>query len=182
MAVLNPAHAAVVKITDPYGDAQYLHHLHGWHCTFSWVHLCSGISEKQIKALKFALDQCHHPNQVLDAVKRYGSPKFTYELDGPPAGFNPTGAKPGDGKPAPADAVILMGPDGEGLVYAPVPQAFSLQARLDTILAEARDNGYAVVAVSPYELQGVDREEMEQHMRRQGGLFIDDNREDDEEE
>jgi len=143
MTLPNPAHAAVVKITDPHGDVQYLHYLHGWHCTFGWNRLCSGIDEKQIKALKFALDQCQHPNLVLAAVKRYGSPKFAYELD---------------------ESTELLGD------------------RLAAVAQQARDNGYAVVAVSPYELQGVDREEMEQHMRRQGGLFIDDNREDDEEE
>lgn len=143
MTLPNPAHAAVVKITDPHGDVQYLHYLHGWHCTFSWVHLCSGINEQQIKALKFALDQCQHPNLVLAAIKRYGSPKFTYELDG---------------------STALLGD------------------RLAALAQQARDNGYVVVVIGPDEIEGVDRDEMEHHLVVEGGLYLDENREVDEEE
>jgi hypothetical protein len=143
MTPANPARAAVVKITDPHGDVQYLHYLHGWHCTFGWNRLCSGIDEKQIKALRFALDQCQHPNLVLAAVRRYGSSKFSYELD--------------------ADT-----------------QAF--EDRLEALAQAARDQGYVVVVIGPDEIEGVDRAEMEHAMRVEGGLFIDDNRDDNEDD
>lgn len=86
--------------------------------------------------------------------------------------FNPNNAKPGDGQPAPADAIITVAPDGSGWVYAPAPSAFSLDERLNTLAKEARTAGFAVVILYPEELFGVDVEALQIHLVREGKAYI----------
>lgn len=87
--------------------------------------------------------------------------------------FNPNNAKPGDGQPAPADALIAMAPDGSGLIYVPMPQLTTLHDRLMAVVKEARTAGYAVVVLYPEEMFGVDREALQIHLVRAGKAFID---------
>lgn len=86
--------------------------------------------------------------------------------------FNPTNAKPGDGQPAPADAVITMDANGQGLVYAPAPGAFSLAERLATVAEEARRAGYVVAILYPEEMFGVDPEALQIQLVRAGKAYI----------
>jgi hypothetical protein len=181
MTTPNPAHSAVVKITDPHGDVQYLHYLHGWCCTFSWVHLCSGIDEKQIKALKFALDQCHHPNLVLAAVKRYGSPKFTYELDVEQPTEQPTELRADDFSTPPSGMVRAVDPTGSFAVWIKPPEA-ELRFRLTVLAQEARAAGWALAWWSPDELEGINVEALLDVVVQRGEAFIAEHQPDDEEE
>ena len=84
--------------------------------------------------------------------------------------FNPTGAKPGDGKPAPPNAIIVVRADA--LEYAPAPQPpQSLHDRLMAVVKEARAAGYAVVVMYPEELIGVDNEALQIHLVREGKAY-----------
>lgn len=91
MTTDNPAHSAVIKITDTLKNVKYLHYRNGWVCNLANGMNASmtyaGISDNQVQAFKFALAQCHHPAQVLAAVKRYGPSNYTYELE---SGEGPT--------------------------------------------------------------------------------------------
>lgn len=177
MTAPNPARAAVVKITDPHGDVQYLHYLHGWHCTFGWNRLCSGIDERQIKALTFALDQCQHPNQVLDAVKRYGSSKFTYELEAE----QPAELTADDFNTPAAGMVRAVDPTGSKLVWIKNPET-DLRFRLTVLAQEARAEGWALAWWNPDELEGVDVEALLDVVIQRGEAFIAETQPDDEEE
>jgi len=154
MTTPNPAHAAVIKITDRDGNVKYLHYQNGWVCHLDNGQAASltfaGISDKQVQACKFALAQCQHPAQVLAAVRRYAAGNCIYELES------------------------LL----EGTEVSPP----SLKDRLTALIGEARDAGYAVVLFNPDELIGVSCDDLEQHLVMEGNTFIDDTREPDEDE
>lgn len=86
--------------------------------------------------------------------------------------FNPNNAKPGDGQPAPADAIITVAPDGRGWIYAPAPSAFSLAERLATVAEEARRAGYVVAILYPEELFGVDPEALQIQLVRAAKVYV----------
>ena len=82
---------------------------------------------------------------MLAAVKRYGSPKFTYELDvEAPAEFD----TPGPGMVRAVDST------GSKLVWIPMPVP-DLRTRLLAVTAEARAAGWAIAWWNPDELEGV---------------------------
>lgn len=176
MTTDNPAHKARIKITDRDGNVSYLHYQNGWICHLANGQAASltyaGISDKQVQACKFALNECTHPNLVLAAVKRYAAPSCTYELVAPEVGEQ--------GPPGHYRAVDAAG----NLVWKPciVLQDAPLAERLRAVCQEARAAGYAIAVFNPDELIGIDNEELEQRLVMEGNTFIDETREPDEEE
>lgn len=165
MTTDNPAHRARIKVTDRDRNISYLHYRNGWVCNLdngiSASLTYAGISDKQVMACKFALDQCHHPAQVLAAVKRYAVSTCTYELE-------VDLSLPDDELP-PSGCYWAVDPTGTKMVWVPLP---TLHDRLKAVIAEAREAGYGVAYFHPDELKGVDVEDFEQHLVVEGNGFI----------
>jgi hypothetical protein len=175
MSVNNPAHAARIKCTDRFGDVKYVHYRNDrWICSNEYgqnAHLTfAGISDKQAQACEFALADCHHPAQVLAAIKRYAASDVTYELEV---------ATPEDDLPPSGACYRAVDPTGTKLVWVPLP---TLHDRLTAIIAEARQAGYAVALFNPDELEGVDLNALEQRLVMEGNTFIDETTDPEEEE
>lgn len=80
MTTHNAAHNARIKCSDRDGNVQFLHYQMGWTCTLSAAKLFKGVTEAQAKEGIKELEQCQNPAEVLGAVRRYGSPDWTFEL------------------------------------------------------------------------------------------------------
>lgn len=182
MTTPNPAHSAVIKITDHLNNVSYLHYQNGWVCHLANGQSASltfaGISDKQVQACRFALSQCRHPNLVLAAVKRYAAGNCTYELE--PI-EEPTELTADDFNTPAAGMVRAVDPTGSKLVWIKPPEA-ELSFRLHALAAEARAAGWALAWWNADELEGVDVEALLDLVIQRGNDFIAETKPDDEEE
>ena len=182
MTTENPAHSAVIKITDSLGNVRYLHYQNGWVCHLANGQTAAltfaGISDKQVQACKFALNECQHPAQVLAAVKRYAASNYTYELE--PI-EEPTELVADDFSTPPAGMVRAVDPTGSRLVWTKPPEA-ELNFRLHALAAEAGAAGWALAWWNADELEGVDVKALLDVVIQRGNAFIAETQPNEEEE
>lgn len=85
MSANNPAHKARVKITPVGGSERYLHYQNGWTVTLAHGQTAAlsfaGFPHYREAAIRFALNECRSPVEVLRTCLVEGSSECTYVLD-----------------------------------------------------------------------------------------------------